>query len=196
VIVLAKTLQVTIAYILGVDAEALPQKTQTKEALADPQGHASGVGGYPMSTNAELYDQDFYAWTQATAALIRAGKWYDLDREALAEEVESLGKSDWRELASRIAVLLRHLLKWRYQPERRQRGRSWRSTIWEQRSRLRRLLRQSPSLVPLVPQTLAEEYPEARQRASEETGLSLGTFPETCPWTAEQVLDTDFWPEA
>lgn len=64
-----------------------------------------------MSTNAELYDQDFYAWTQATAALIRAGKWYDLDREALAEEVESLGKSDWRELASRIAILLRHLLK-------------------------------------------------------------------------------------
>ena len=149
-----------------------------------------------MSTNAELYDQDFYAWTQATAALIRAGKWYDLDREALAEEVESLGKSDWRELASRIAVLLRHLLKWRYQPERRQRGRSWRSTIWEQRSRLRRLLRQSPSLVPLVPQTLAEEYPEARQRASEETGLSLETFPETCPWTAEQVLDTDCWPAA
>jgi len=149
-----------------------------------------------MSTNAELYDQDFYAWTQATAALIRAGKWYDLDREALAEEVESLGKSDWRELASRIAVLLRHLLKWRYQPERHQRGRSWRSTIWEQRSRLRRLLRQSPSLAPLVPQTLAEEYSEARQRASEETGLSLVTFPETCPWTAEQVLDTDFWPEA
>ena len=149
-----------------------------------------------MSTNTELYDQDFYAWTQTTAALIRAGKWHNLDREALAEEIESLGKSDWRELASRIAVLLRHLLKWRYQPERRQRGRSWRSTIWEQRSRLRRLLRQSPSLVPLVPQTIAEEYTEARQRASEETGLPLTTFPEACPWTAEQVLDTVFWPAA
>ena len=67
-----------------------------------------------MSTNAELYEEDFYAWTQTTAALIREGKWHDLDREAVAEEIESLGKSDWRELASRIAVLLRHLLKWRY----------------------------------------------------------------------------------
>jgi hypothetical protein len=148
-----------------------------------------------MSTNAELYEQDFYAWTQTTAELIRAGKWYDLDREALAEEIESLGKSDWRELASRIAVLLRHLLKWRYQPGRRQRGRSWRSTIWEQRSRLRRLLRQSPSLAPLVPQPIQEEYAEARQRASEETGLPLTIFPEACPWTAEQVLNADFWPE-
>ena len=149
-----------------------------------------------MRTNAELYEEDFYAWTQTTAALIREGKWHDLDREAVAEEIESLGKSDWRELASRIAVLLRHLLKWRYQPERRQRGRSWRSTIWEQRSRLRRLLRQSPSLAPLVPLTLQEEYAEARQRASEETGLPLATFPPACPWTAEQVLDVDFWPEA
>ena len=113
----------------------------------------------------------------------------------MAEEIESLGKSDWRELASRIAVLLRHLLKWRYQPERRQRGRSWRSTIWEQRSRLRRLLRQSPSLVPMVPQTIQEEYAEARQRASEETGLPLTTFPAACEWTAEQVLNADFWPD-
>ena len=64
-----------------------------------------------MCTNAELYAQDFYAWTQTTAARIREGKWYDLDREALAEEIESLGKSDWRELASRLAVLIRHLLK-------------------------------------------------------------------------------------
>jgi Domain of unknown function DUF29 len=149
-----------------------------------------------MHTNAELYAQDFYAWTQSTAALIRAGQWHELDPEALAEEVESLGKSDWRELASRIAVLLRHLLKWCYQPERRQRGRSWRSTIWEQRSRLRRLLRQSPSLAPLVPQTIQEEYAEARQRASDETGLPLATFPPACPWEAQEVLDVDFWPEA
>jgi hypothetical protein len=149
-----------------------------------------------MSTNAELYAQDFYAWCLTTATLIRAGKWQDVDPEALAEEVESLGKSDWRELASRIAVLIRHLLKWRYQPERRQRGRSWRNTIWEQRSRLRRLLRQSPSLASLVPQTIQEEYAEARQRASDETGLPLATFPETCPWQAQEVLDVDFWPEA
>ncbi len=149
-----------------------------------------------MRHNPELYDQDFYAWTQAQAACLREGAWQDLDGANLAEEIESLGKSDWRELASRLAVLVRHLLKWRYQPDRRQRGRSWRSTIWEQRGRLRRLLRHSPSLGPVVPQLLAEEYPDARQRASEETGLPLATFPAVCPWTAEQVLDAAYWPEA
>ena len=94
-----------------------------------------------------------------------------------------------------MAALLRHLLKWRYQSERQQRGRGWCSTIWEQRSQLRSRLRQSPSLTPLVPQTIQEEYAEAPQRASEETGLPLATFPEACPWTAAQVLDADFWPE-
>ncbi len=69
-----------------------------------------------MTTNAALYAQDFYTWTQTTAALIRAGKWADIDAESLAEEIESLGKSQQRELASRLDALLMHLLKWRYQP--------------------------------------------------------------------------------
>ena len=80
-----------------------------------------------MNTNAELYEQDFYEWSHTTAALIRAGKWDDLDREALAEEVESLGKRDRRELRSRLQTLLMHLLKWRYQPS--ERSGSWRGTI-------------------------------------------------------------------
>src|SRR6266849_1972761 len=101
-----------------------------------------------MGSNAELYEQDFYAWTQTTAALIRAGKWYDLDWEALAEEVESLGKSQHRELGSRLDVLVMHLLKWRYQPS--EHSRSWRSTIRTQRRELRRLLQQNPSLLPLI----------------------------------------------
>ena len=91
-----------------------------------------------MSTNSELYEQDFYTWTQTTAALIRAGQWKDIDPVSLAEEVESLGKSQQRELASRLDVLLMHLLKWRYQPDRRQTGQSWRSSIRTQRRELRR----------------------------------------------------------
>ena len=82
-----------------------------------------------MSSNREIYDHDFYTWTQTTASLIRACKWLDIDAESLAEEVESLGKSQQRELSSRLDVLLMHLLKWQYQPERRQTGHSWRGTI-------------------------------------------------------------------
>ena len=148
-----------------------------------------------MSTNAELYEQDFFAWTQATAALIRAGKWQAVDTESVAEEVESLGRSERNALESRLENLVLHLLKWRYQPDKRVRGSSWLRTIIEQRRRLSRLLNQSPSLRPTVPTVLAESYPYVRKRASLETRPLLTTFPETCPWTAEQVLDDDFWPE-
>jgi hypothetical protein len=145
-----------------------------------------------MGRNTELYEQDFFTWTQTTAALIRAGKWHALDQEALAEEVESLGKSAWRELGSRLDVLVMHLLKWRYQPA--EHSRSWRSTIRTQRRELRRLLEQNPSLRSLVASVIVDGYPDARLEASEETGVPLAHFPECCPWTPEQVLDTDFWP--
>jgi len=143
----------------------------------------------------ELYERDFYAWTQTTADLIRAGKWYDLDREALAEEVESLGRSEHRELEHRLDGLLMHLLKWRYQPSGRHTGHSWRSTIREHRRQLTRILRDSPSLRPRVATVLTASYANARSDASDETGLPLATFPEACPWTVEQILDEDFWPE-
>jgi Domain of unknown function DUF29 len=149
-----------------------------------------------MSRNSDLYEQDFYTWTQTTAALIRAGKWLDIDPESLAEEVESLGKSQQRELASRLDVLLMHLLKWRYQPERRQTGQSWRSTIRTQRRELRRLLMQNPGLTSLVDLTIADSYAEARLDAADETGLPLTTFPPVCPWTPAQIVDAAFLPEA
>jgi len=149
-----------------------------------------------MSSNRELYDQDFYTWTQTTTALIRAGKWLDIDAESLAEEVESLGKIQQRELSSRLDVLLLHLLKWQYQPEKRQTGQSWRSTIRTQRRELRRLLMQNPGLQPLVESAITDSYAEARLDAVDETGLPLATFPSSCPWTLRQVLDADFWPEA
>ena len=148
-----------------------------------------------MSTNAELYAQDFFAWTQTTAALIRAGKWYDIAPEALAEEVESLGAHDHRELRRRLQRLVTHLLKWQYQPSRRQTGHSWRSTIRTQRQDIADLLEQSPSLRRTVPDALSARYALAREHASAQTRLPLATFPETCPWIAEQVLDADFWPE-
>ena len=146
-----------------------------------------------MSTNAELYEQDFYAWTQTTAALIRAGKWYDLAPEALAEEGERLGKSQHRELGSRLDGLVRPLLQGRSQPS--ERSRSWRSTIRTPRRALRRLLQQNPSLRPLVAIVIADGSADARLDASDATGLPLATFPQACPWTAAQVLEAEFWPE-
>ena len=148
-----------------------------------------------MSTNAELYAQDFFAWTQTTAALIRAGKWYDIAPEALAEEVESLGARDHRELRRRLQRLVTHLLKWQYQPSGHQTGHSWQSTIRTQRHEIADLLEQSPSLRRTVPDALNARYTLAREHASNQTRLPLATFPETCPWTVEQVLDADFWPE-
>jgi len=148
-----------------------------------------------MNCNSDLYSEDFYTWTQTTAALIRSGKWSDIDPESLAEEVESLGKSQQRELASRLDVLLMHLLKWRYQPARRQTGQSWRSTIRTQRRELRRLLMQNPGLQSMVDLAISDSYAEACLDAADETGLPLPTFPPACPWTPEQVLGADFWPE-
>lgn len=147
-----------------------------------------------MRTRAALYEQDFYQWTQEQAALLRAGAWQDLDVANLVEEVESLGRSERHALESRLERLVLHLLKWRYQPDKRVRSHSWEDTIREQRRRLSRRLSQNPSLAPTVPTVLAESYPYVRQRAQLQTRLPLATFPEACPWTPAQVLDADFWP--
>ena len=148
-----------------------------------------------MRRNGDLYDTDFYAWTQEQAALLRDQKAQALDYANLAEEVESLGKSQQHALESRLEKLVLHLLKWRYQPDKRVRGQSWQRTILEQRRRLDRLLRQNPSLRSTVSTVLAESYAYIRRRTHLETRLPLTTFPEQCPWTVDQVLDDDFWPE-
>jgi Domain of unknown function DUF29 len=147
-----------------------------------------------MDTNTDLYEQDFFQWTQTTAALIRQGKWHAVDAKCVAEELESLGKRDRRELVSRLQVLVMHLLKWHYQPEGRVQGYSWRSTIRTQQLELRLLLRDSPSLWPQVAAFVADVYPAARADACDETGLLETTFSQECPWTTEQMLDDAFWP--
>jgi hypothetical protein len=149
-----------------------------------------------MSTNADLYDHDFYAWTQEQAALLREGAVHDLDVTNLAEEMESLGKSDRRALGSHLRNLVLHLLKWHAQPTGRHPGPSWRSSIRNARAEIAVLLDDSPSLRREVPGLLVRWYPLARLDAADETGVPLATFPDTCPWTPAQVLDDAFWPEA
>ncbi len=143
------------------------------------------------------YDTDFYAWTQEQAAALRDGKWDTLDRANLAEEIESLGRSDRRAIGHYLERLLKHLLKWTYQPEQRPRyGRSWARSIRHSRRQIAELIAESPSLHAYPAQHLAMAYRPAREDAADETDLPLATFPEACPWPIEQVLAADFWPEA
>ena len=142
---------------------------------------------------ARLYDKDFVTWTEQTVRLIRTGKFEQVDWEAVVEEIESLGRSDRRELKSRLEVLLQHLLKWQYQSNLR--SGSCRNIINEQRHRLEDLLQDSPSLKPYLEEVLAVCYGRGRKAASNETRLSLNTFPRECPYTVAQILDSQFLPE-
>jgi hypothetical protein len=141
----------------------------------------------------DLYETDFYAWTQQQAQLLRERRWHDLDLENLADEVESVGRSDKTQIESRLEILMAHLLKWRFQPGGR--GNTWGSTVFEQRQRLIGLVKDSPSLREFQRQEVLNSYRAARLLAAKETGIAFGLFPEECPFTPEQVLDLEFLPE-
>src|SRR5271165_4702977 len=145
-----------------------------------------------MPVKSPLYDSDFFAWSREQAELLRLGRLAEADIEHIAEEIESMGRTEKRELISRLSVLLLHLLKWRYQPDKR--SPSWEASIRVQRNRLADHLDDNPSLKPLLPQALAAAYRDAALEAVAETGLPEATFPSACPWTVEQVLDGGFWP--
>jgi hypothetical protein len=136
---------------------------------------------------------DWFAWTQHQALALREGRLADLDLETLAEEIETLGRSEQSEIENRLSVLLVHLLKWCYQPS--QRSSSWAGTINEQRRKIRRRIAQSPSLLSYPDLVFAEEYRDARRQAAIESGLTLDTFPEEPPFSIGQALQDDFLPE-
>ena len=140
------------------------------------------------------YNTDFYTWTQTQAAALRAKDWPGLDVFHLAEEIESWGNEQAHAVESHLVIVLTHLLKWRYQPERRSRG--WRTSVRVGRQQIARRLRRNPGLRPGLPTFLTDAYSDARKRAMDETDLALATFPEACLWPLTQVLDEDFWPEA
>lgn len=143
-------------------------------------------------TARDLYDRDFLEWTRCNAALLRAGRFDQADIEHIAEEIEDMGKSQRRELFSRLRILLIHLLKWQAQPERR--GASWTSTINNKRREIAALLEDMPSLQPLLVQKLGSVYQWAAEDATRELELVSNPFPDFCPFTVEQVLDPEFFP--
>jgi hypothetical protein len=151
-----------------------PFPTGTEDALAEPS-----------------YDGDVVAWANEQARRLRAGEFHRLDIEHIADEIESVGRSEQQELVNRMAVLIAHLLKWHYQPERR--NRSWELTIKAQRRQSQRRLRKTPSLRPMLtdPEWISEIWGDGVLAAMKETGLE--DFPETCPWDLETEVLRDDW---
>lgn len=143
--------------------------------------------------NSASYGSDFYGWSLEQASLLRAGRLSEADIENIAEEIESMGKSQKSELINRLAVILAHLLKWQVQPNRR--GNSWRLTLAEQRERVVDHLADNPSLSHLLPEIMEKAYKYGRKQALAETGFSETMFPPLCGWSIEQVLSADFLPD-
>jgi hypothetical protein len=143
---------------------------------------------------ATTYENDIVAWAKEQAYLLRSGKLSAIDIEHIAEEIEDVGKSEQRELASRMALLLSHLLKCQYQPER-QSG-SWQRTIKEQRKAIARRLKNTPSLKVSAndPEWLEDAWGDAISITINETGMN--SFPEVCPWTIENILSEDWLPSS
>ncbi|MDD2816380.1 MAG: DUF29 domain-containing protein [Thiotrichaceae bacterium] len=150
----------------------------------------------------ELYHQDFDAWIHDQISLLKAGKMDALDTRHLIEELEDMGKNNRRELSSHLKILIAHLLKWQFQLAalsdkwESYEGKSWRLTIIEQRSQIVDLLEDVPSLKRELESTVEKSYPKAVLFAVKETRLAKTTFPETCPYTIQQLLDDEFFPEA
>lgn len=138
------------------------------------------------------YESDFVAWVERQAALMRAGQFSELDREHLLEELESMGSNEHHELRSRLIVLLAHLLKCRYQPQRK--CRSWFSPLSEQRDQIALRLERSPGLRLYLDRYINAAYRSAVNRAALETGLAKSVFPATPPFSQGEVLDNDFIP--
>ncbi|MEH1913736.1 DUF29 domain-containing protein [Nostoc sp.] len=140
------------------------------------------------------YKADFNLWIEQTAQLLRSHRWHEVDVEHLIEEVEGLGKSERRAIASQLTRLLLHLLKWQYQPQRR--SDSWLDSITDSRTQIELAIEDSPSLKSYPTEQLQESYQRARRQAAKQTGIFVSVFPEECPYSLELVLDEDWLPEA
>ena len=136
------------------------------------------------------YDRDLYSWSLEQARLVREGRWGAIDRENVAEEIESLGREQFNKLESALRVLLLHMLKWDHQPELR--SRSWTLSIKAQRIELDDVLGDNPGLRPRIGEAIARGYRKARIEAARETGLDEERFPEQCPYSWDDIVSRAF----
>lgn len=145
----------------------------------------------PVQTTA-VYDDDFHDWAFAQAELVRQRRLSELDLPNLVEELESMGSEQRFALESSYRLILSHLLKWAFQVDRR--SRSWRNTIQRERTNAARRQKRNSSLARLGMALIDDVYPDARNEASDETGLPLSAFPSTCPYTLAQIRDREWFP--
>lgn len=146
----------------------------------------------PPPKISSLYERDYAEWLETIVNHLKNREFESLDLENLIEELETLGRREKREIESRLRVLLMHLLKYKYQLDKR--TNSWKYTIREQRLRILKSLKDSPSLENYFQTIFPETYSDARALASDETGLDLAVFPQTCPFELESILDTEWLP--
>lgn len=139
-----------------------------------------------------LYETDFQIWIEDQINLLKTQQWQQLDTLNLIEEIEALGQKERQQLRNRLGILLGHLLKWQFQPDKR--TNSWLGTIREQRVQIKFLLQDSPSLKPYLTQVFPDAYELGLALAMRETKLGEQLFPEVCPYTLEQALDSQFLP--
>ena len=140
-----------------------------------------------------LYDRDYFAWIEATLRGLKQQDYSSVDWNHLIEEIADRGRSEKRSLESSLVIVLLHLLKWQYQPERR--SKSWAASIAEHRRRIRKQIKDSPSLKPFIAEELPQSYADSIRQASIETGLPMEVFSVDCPYAIAQVLDDEFLPK-
>ncbi|HMK80921.1 MAG TPA: DUF29 domain-containing protein [Xanthobacteraceae bacterium] len=136
------------------------------------------------------YDRDFYTWSQEQGRLVREGRWSEVDRENVAEEIESSGQEQFNKLESAIRVILIHMLKWDCQPKKR--SRSWALSISAMRLDLDDVLSDNPGLKSRIDEAITRAHRKARLEAAKETGLKLSVFPETCPYSFADIASRPF----
>ncbi len=136
------------------------------------------------------YERDFYSWLMEQARHLREGRFAALDRDNLAEEIESLGREQFNKLVSALRVLMVHMLKWDHQPSLR--SRSWVLSIEEQRLEIADVLADNPGLTPRIAEAIARAYRRARIEAAKETGLDETAFPATCPYSFDDIASRVF----
>jgi hypothetical protein len=141
----------------------------------------------------DLYEQDFCLWIDQAVKLLSENRLSELDRQNLIEEISDMGSSQKHGLESNLEVVLMHLLKYKYQPEKR--SNSWRSTLFEHRRRLQKAFKTSPSLKRHFAAEFDDCYTAARELASIETGLDIKLFPLEPPFTSNQALDKSYLPD-
>jgi Domain of unknown function DUF29 len=143
----------------------------------------------------DLYDEDFYVWTEQQAALLRERRFDALDLANLIEEVEGLGDAKKSAVLNNASVIIEHLLKLQHSPAQEPRN-VWRASAREHRRRLRRDL--TPRLRQILGAELSALYAEIRDDTAallrdHREDSAADALPEACPYTVEQITG-DWWP--